>query len=231
MNAPDTARTPTARSRVSEGIRGLIFSGDLTAGSRLTQHQLAKRFQVAQSVVRESLMELEFSGLVESVDNVGTFVSSFDADALLQAYQVREVLEGLSARLACEQVSRADLRELAELAQKIHDTGVAGEGDERGRLDRAFHHRIIRIAGNTFLSRLSESYHVLGMIVQASRPHDVIRDQHLEVIAAMEADDPDRAEQAARRHVAEAGQAVRRQIAEGVFVPKWVSPEHEAGKP
>src|SRR3954462_6861348 len=88
----------TARHRVREDVRRLILSGELSPGMRLTQQQLAKRFGVAQSVVRESLLELQFSGLVEMVDNLGIFVSELDTNTLLQAYQVREMLEGLSAR-------------------------------------------------------------------------------------------------------------------------------------
>src|SRR3954452_25030502 len=85
----------TARGRVREDVRKMILSGELKPGTRLTQQHLAKRFGVAQSVVRESLLELQASGLVRSVDNLGIFVSDLDTIALLHAYQVREVIEGL----------------------------------------------------------------------------------------------------------------------------------------
>src|SRR5688572_31394801 len=104
-------QSTTARSRVREDVRRLILSGELRPGTRLTQQQLAKRFGVAQSVIRESLLELQFSGLVRSVDNLGIFVSDLDVDRLLEGYEVREVLEGLAARLCCERASRADVRE------------------------------------------------------------------------------------------------------------------------
>src|SRR3954451_6075161 len=111
-NHTAVASPQTARHRVREDVRRLILSGELRPGERLTQQQLAKRFGVAQSVVRESLLELQFSGLVETVDNLGIFVSDLDATSLLQAYQVREVLEGLAARQCCERASRADIKEL-----------------------------------------------------------------------------------------------------------------------
>lgn len=218
----DADRFPTARSRVSEGIRRLILTGELPSGSRLTQQHLAKRFDVAQSVVRESLLELQLSGLVESVDNVGTFVSQLDATTLVQACYVREVLEGLAARLCCEHGSRADIRQLEEMVERVHELGVAGKTEERGTLDRAFHRRTIEIAENHLLSRLTETYHVLGMVVQASLPHDVIRKQHRSIVAAIAANNPDEAEAAARKHVADARRSIERQIAEGKFVPHWV---------
>src|SRR3954451_24139461 len=105
----------SARGRVREDVRRLILSGELKPGTRLTQQHLAKRFGVAQSVVRESLLELQASGLVRSVDNLGISVSDLDTHSLIHAYYVREMLEGLAPRLCCELASRADVRALYEM--------------------------------------------------------------------------------------------------------------------
>src|SRR2546421_2642328 len=121
------ASPQTARHRVREDVRRMILSGELKPGTRLTQQHLAKKFGVAQSVVRESLLELQASGLVRSVDNLGIFVSDLDNDTLLHAYHVREVIEGLAARLACERASRTDVREMYELADRMHETALAGK--------------------------------------------------------------------------------------------------------
>src|SRR5438874_333545 len=90
QTASETSNHKTARGRVREDIRRCILSGEFRSGERLTQQHLAKRFGVAQSVVRESLLELQLSGLVRSVDNVGIFVSELDTSRLLDAYHVRE---------------------------------------------------------------------------------------------------------------------------------------------
>jgi DNA-binding GntR family transcriptional regulator len=210
----------TARGRVREDVRRLILSGELRPGTRLTQQQLAKRFGVAQSVIRESLLELQFSGLVRSVDNLGIFVSDLDVGRLLEGYEVREVLEGLAARLCCERASRSDVRELGEMVQRIYELGTAGNDAERGALDREFHHRLILVSGNPILARLTEVYHVLGLIALASRPHEVIRDEHMAVVKAIETNDPAEAERAARHHVAGVRQAIRETGIQ--FIPKWV---------
>src|SRR6185437_14768485 len=114
------AESTTARQRVGKEVRRLILAGDLKPGTRLTQQHLAKRFGVAQSVVRESLLELQASGLVRSVDNLGIFVSDLDTHSLIHAYFIREVLEGLAARLCCERASRADVRDMYEMVERIH---------------------------------------------------------------------------------------------------------------
>ncbi|HEV2295368.1 MAG TPA: GntR family transcriptional regulator [Tepidisphaeraceae bacterium] len=220
--AGSPSQSTTARSRVREDVRRLILSGEFRPGTRLTQQQLAKRFGVAQSVIRESLLELQFSGLVESVDNLGIFVSPLDTDMLLQAYEVREVLEGMAARLCCERASRTDVKQLRDQAEHIYALGMDGKVVQRGALDRDFHHRIILISQNVILARLTEAYHVLGMIVHTSRSHPEIRIEHLAIVQAIEDNRPDDAERLARQHVALVRQAIQEQIAEGKFVPRWV---------
>jgi DNA-binding GntR family transcriptional regulator len=72
------------------------------------------------------------------------------------------------------------------------------------------------------LARLTEAYHVLGMTVKASRPHDVIHSEHRRIVEAIEQNKPDEAEHVARQHVADARKAIRDQVAGGQFVPRWV---------
>ena len=212
----------TARARVKDELRKLILMGEFPPGSRLTQQQLAKRFGVAQSVVRESLLELQSTGLVESVDNLGVFVAGLDNSKLLEAYQVREMLEGLAARLCCERASREDIRQLTDIVERVYQLGIEGNEEKRGAEDRHFHQRTIQISRNAILNRLLEAYHVLGMTVQAHRPHDVIRDEHMAIVKAIEQNQPDDAERAARQHVLGARKSIEEQIAEHKFVPKWV---------
>ena len=212
----------TARGRVREDVRKLILSGELKPGTRLTQQHLAKRFGVAQSVVRESLLELQASGLVRSVDNLGIFVSDLDAHSLIHAYHVREMLEGLAARLCCERASRADIRQLHEMVQRIDELAVAGKLPERGTLDRAFHHRTILISGNPILTNLTDSYQMLNMVVQLTRDHEQVLSEHLAIVAAIEKGEPDAAEHAARTHVSGLRRFIQQLIAEGKFEPRWV---------
>ena len=222
MTQDNGSVTQTARARVRTELRKLILTGEFTPGSRLTQQQLAKRFGVAQSVVRESLLELQSSGLVESVDNLGVFVAGLDNSKLLEAYQVREMLEGLAARLCCERASRADVRDLYDRVERIHQLGLDSKHEERGALDREFHHKTIVISQNTILLRVVDAYYVLGMTVQASRPHDVIQAEHLAIVKAIEDNKPDVAEYAARQHVAGARAAIQKHITDHNFSPKWV---------
>jgi len=222
---PETGGPTLARHRVRDAIQGLILAGGLRPGQRLIQQELARRFGVAQSVVRESLLELQFSGLVEAVDNLGMFVSGLGPQTLIEAYRIREVFEGLAARLCCRHASRADLQDLDDLTGRVHQLGREGDLAAMSAMDRQFHYRTILASRNRLMARLTEGYRVLGMFVSAERDIDQVRGEHLDIVRAIEADEPDPAEELARAHVRAARRSIERQVAEGTFAPRWVAQE------
>jgi DNA-binding GntR family transcriptional regulator len=222
--SPDSiaVASASARHRVRDAVQRLILSGSYQPGQRLVQQELAARFGVAQSVVRESLLELQFCGLVDAIDNLGMFVSGLSAQTLLDAYAIREMLEGLAARLCCEHASRAQLRELTEIAEQIRELGAEGDLETMSALDRQYHDRMIAASGNQLLARLTESYQVLGMFIRASRDMDSVYHEHSELVRLIETNQPDEAERLARRHVQAALASIRQQIAAGMFEPQTV---------
>jgi DNA-binding GntR family transcriptional regulator len=108
-----------ARHEVRDEIQRRILSGESKPGERLSQQSLARELGVAQGTVRESLLQLQWLGLVESVDHLGMFVDNLDASRICEAYLVREVMEGLAARLACGNAGRANIAELRCMADNI----------------------------------------------------------------------------------------------------------------
>src|SRR4051794_27145247 len=129
----------TLRDRISREIRRMIIASELRPGERLLQQPLAKRFGVSQSVMREALLEAQFSGLVVSANGAGASVAQIDLQQVMQAWEVREMLEGLAARLCCQHASPADLTELTETARAVHAFGIARQDQQRAHLDRKFH--------------------------------------------------------------------------------------------
>src|ERR1700685_3410270 len=112
-------QAPFGRHQVREEIQRRILSGESQPGERLTQQSLAKELGVAQGTVRESLLELQWLGLVESIDRLGVFVGNLDSDRLCEAYQVRELLEGLASKSACMHAGRADVAELHRMVDHV----------------------------------------------------------------------------------------------------------------
>ena len=213
-----------SRHRVKEGLREMILSGKYPPGAKLPQVQLARQFGVAQGVIRESLLELKACGLVEVVDHVGVFVSNLDARKLLEAYEIREMLEGLAARLCCQRASREDLSELEAVAKRIYRLASEARQEEAGALDREFHDRLIQISRNEMLERLTENYRVLGKVLQVGRNARTVRDEHMGILEAIRSNEPDKAERRMRRHIRLAKEVIARQVAEGTFQPLWVQP-------
>ncbi len=221
--SPARARGADVRDRIRGRLQHWILGGTYRPGDKLVQQRLARRLGVSQSVVREALLELQLSGLVETCYNRGMFVSPLDAGKLLDAFDVREVHEGLAVRLCCERAARADLRELEGLAERICALAAAGRRTAAAALDREFHQRLIRLSGNTMLARLSQSFWVLGKTVRVGRPPRTVRAEHRAILRAIEANRPEEAERAVREHIRLGRQVVEERLRNRRFVPAWVT--------
>ena len=212
---------PTLSGRLSREIRRMIIAGELRPGERLLQQPLSKRFKVSQGVLREALLEAQFSGLVVAPHGAGASVAAIDLTQVMEAYEVREMLEGLAARLCCHRAAPVHIRELTELAHEVHTFGIAGKDKERAQLDRHFHERIIKIASNEVVQRLSQVYHVVRLVVLKVVPHEQVLADHLAIVEAMRAGDAEQAEAAARRHVVSARELIRQQMLAREFAFPW----------
>jgi DNA-binding GntR family transcriptional regulator len=200
--AKGSATRCVARHEIRQEIERRILSGETKPGERLSQQSLARELGVAQGTVRESLLELQWLGLVESIDHLGVFVDKLDVSRICEAYQLREVLEGLAARLACRNAGRGDMAELRGMADQIFR--LAEQNDtETATLDRRFHMRIIELTRNTTLTRLSQTYRALGMV------------------EAIDHNFAEEAERQARAHVVGARLMIESLAQEGKFVPQW----------
>ena len=219
--ARGNAKPRVVRHEVREEIQRRILSGESKPGERLSQQSLARELGVAQGTVRESLLELQWLGLVESVDHLGVFVEKLDVARICEAYLVREVLEGLAARLACSTASRSDVAELKNLAEKIYKLAQE-DNPEAPSLDRGFHLRITEITRNDTLLKLSKTYRALGMTVRAFREPSVIFAEHNRIIEAIEHNFAEEAERQARMHVMGARERIEAQAQVGKFAPQWV---------
>lgn len=214
-------KTRVARHDVSEEIQRRILSGESKPGDRLSQQSLARELGVAQGTVRESLMELQWLGLVESIDRLGVFVDKLDVARICEAYLLREVMEGLAARLACQNAGRADISELRAMADEIYRLAQLDDA-ETASLDRRFHLRITELARNSTLTRLAQTYRALGMTVRAYREPNVIHAEHLGIVEAIENNFSDEAERQARSHVIGAREMIEALAKQGKFTPQWV---------
>jgi len=218
-----------ARHEIRDSLQQMILNGEQCGGAKLVQQQLAKRFGVAQGVVREALLELQAYGLVETIDNRGMFVSQLSTQKLLDSFDVREMHEGLAARLCCNHVTRLEIRELQEMAEQMNALAKKLKLMKMASLDREFHRRLMQFSRNSMLIRLAENYRLLGKVIQISRDPDEVRNEHLAILKLIEEGKADEAEAVTRAHIRTAKKDLETQIAEGKFVPRWLAghPEPE----
>jgi DNA-binding GntR family transcriptional regulator len=137
-----------------------IFSGQLPPGSSLDEEALAQRFNVSRTPVREAMLHLIQSGLVEKKPRQGAIVTRIDVPDMIQLFEVMSELEGICARFAARRMTdqeRADLRALHAASEAAH---AAGDHEEYYALSRRFH--LMVIAG-THNRELIETTNRLGV--------------------------------------------------------------------
>ena len=203
------------RNQARDRIRDMILRGELRPGARLHQKALADRLGVAQGVIREALLELERTGLVESIERRGVYVARLDRETILEALELREIHEVFAVRRCCERATRLEIRQLMEIAERIYQLSRARKRAEMDALDRQLHERLLQLAGNAMLRDLSENYRFLGrMVVGVERDEKKVRDEHLAILTAIADGRADEAERLIRHHIAETRKAIEEALAE-----------------
>lgn len=201
----------TQRQRVIESIQTRILNGKLKPGDPLRQIPLSKEYDVSQSVIREGLQTLEQHGLATSAESLGYVVREFGRQELIDAYRVREVLEGLAARLCCRKASPDDVDSLREMAHEIHRNSGKCSLAARSDLEYEFHQRFLQISSNDTLQRVSVGYRFVGNLVVTDRDPDELLQEHISIVDAVGNNKPEEAERLSRLHVANSADSIRLQ--------------------
>lgn len=194
-----------------------IDRGEFGPGARLTEMDLAQRFGVSRTPVREALSRLESQGVLARDARRGMVVAALDYDQVGELYDLREVVEGLAARLAARRAAPAEiqvLRDMVEADRGLEDPTALAIANKK------FHRQLHRASHNRYLIQMLEgmrrSLALLAGTAFASpgRAAESIA-EHDAIVAALEARDEAAAEEAARQHIANAYLTRIRLTAEG----------------
>jgi len=197
----------SAADRVAEALRDGIRGGRLVPGEHLTESDLTLEYGVSRGSVREAMHRLAGEGLLEVCLNRGAQVRRLTRAEVLDLCEVREVNEGLAARLAAERIDAPGAR---RAMTALLDAVTAGTGGldvlARGRENRRFHESILRASGNLQLAEIWRFLETpLLMFVPAIRfaTEDMQRSvrDHEAIARAILAGNADMAERAMRLHV------------------------------
>ncbi len=198
-----------AAERAYSTVREGILCGTYPAGTRLTELDLAQAAGVSRTPIREALRRLHAEGLVEFEPNHGAVVAAFELEDAEEIFELRALLEPISARRAAERATPAIVAELRELArQQIAESTRRSTGylSRIGELNDRFHRTIQRAADSPRLAKtlsgLIEAPLILRTFANYS-PAELQRsaDQHVELVQAIEARDGTWAHSVMRSHI------------------------------
>ena len=181
-------------------IRQLIITGELPAGEQLRQRDLAQRFHVSQTPVREALRRLESEGLVVGDTHRGFSVVEPDDGPVEENFQIRAALESLGASLAAHKIDADGIAALRDLNDQMREIG---DDDARyADLNRDFHFTVYEHAGSPLLLSLMRLlWTSLHGGPKASRTHAESASQHDAIIDALSAGDAAAASERTYQHI------------------------------
>ncbi len=183
-----------------------IDTGLYKPGDRLVESDLAERFGVSRTPIREALQRLETQSLLAR-DGRSLIVASLDHNQLSELYVVRAELEGLAARLAARHATGEEVRVLRDMVEE--DRALLGQPAAMARANRRFHKMIHLASHNRYLVQQLDLVHRTMALMATTTLAAEGRDknalaEHDEIVAAIEARDERRAEAALKDHISKA---------------------------
>jgi len=217
---PTKQQAITTADRIFEQMQTAIVEGEIAAGTKISEPELAKKYEVSRSTLREALNRLEKCHLIERKANVGSRVVECTIKGLLDIYVVREALEGMACRLAATHMTDEEVAAMQAMLDKHSKQKSLQDGtayyQEEGDLD--FHYKVILGSHNQELINilLGQLYHLVRMYrFQFGMPSPRASkafNEHANIIQAIADRDGELAEMLMRRHIAASRKNIEQKI-------------------
>lgn len=194
------------RPDLTQQLRDAILAAEFAPHQRLIEADISDRFGATRAAVRTALLNLAGEGLVERLPNRGARVRAISVEEAVEIVEVRIGLESLCARKAAENLTDGDAEELRALRAGIQDAVASGDLMAYSRLNQEMDRRIRELSGHATATQLLERLRAqsarhqfrLGFVpgrAATSAP------EHIAIIDAILARDPDAADAATRAHL------------------------------
>lgn len=199
-------RVENLSDRVYRVIRSAIVDRTLAPGSPINEPVVARQLGVSRTPVREALMKLHEVGLVVFQPNGRSVIVTPSERALCEAYEMREALEGMAARLAATRTDRAAAGEIGRQAHASLEAALRGDAQGFRATDLLLHEGVATAAGNERLARQAANARDLASVlrqVTAPAPGFSVAcgHSHVAIADAIAGGDADGAEAAMRAHI------------------------------
>lgn len=198
-------------------LRELIVTGDLKPGSKVPEQNLAEKYGVSRTPLREALKVLASEGLITLTPNKGATISALTLDDLEEAFPIMGALEALSGELACQQITDEDVA----VIRKLHDQMIvhyqAEEMPEYFRCNQDIHNKILEAADNATLFNIYKG--LSGRVLRARYMANISKirwaeavSEHEEIMVALSARDGAALGEILKRHLFNKYEAVKETI-------------------
>ncbi len=218
-NTPITLTKLTIAEQLAAALRHEIVTGQLSAGTRLRQVEIAQRFGVSTTPVREAFGLLQSDGLVQIDTHRGVTVFLPTIQDLVEHYEIRMALEMLVVEKAAAHFQAQNAPPLVAILDEMHTTGDAARYVE---LNQQFHLSLYRLGGRVRLVTMIEelrnaslAYNHLYAAADVPKDAERLDREHREILAACQAGDPVRAANAVRHHIQQTIAHVKKLLEQG----------------
>jgi DNA-binding GntR family transcriptional regulator len=188
-------------------IRTAIIEGEFQVGDRLPEGMLAAELQVSRSPIREALRELSRDGFVTIIPRRGAFVAECSEEEIIENFDIRERLEGLAVRFACQKASDEELANAECCLEALKQKSAKGKSARYSQIrDFDFHIYIVKISKNkTLKMAMKPIWHKVKLLrlKSFSKPERIVPalEEHFKILEAMKARDIDLAERRMIGHI------------------------------
>ncbi|MDE2121477.1 MAG: GntR family transcriptional regulator [Betaproteobacteria bacterium] len=204
-------KSSSLADQLRESIEESIATGALAPGAPLDEIELARQYNVSRTPVREALLQLAATGMVDMRHRRGAAVAELDAQRLIEMFEVMAEFEAMCGRHAARRMSDAERAELLEAHRACESARAAGDADRYYQLNEHFHHLIYAGSHSEFLreqalalKRRLRPYRRLQLRVKGRLGASFA--EHQAVVDAIVAGEGDVAAQALRSHVVVQGE-------------------------
>jgi DNA-binding GntR family transcriptional regulator len=214
--AKSPASEQSAATRIAHMLRERLRAARYAPGQRLVEADLCAEFSVSRGPVRTALRQLVADGLLTEEHNRGVRVPRLTRSEIEDLFRVREVVEGLAARMAAERIGRGGkTKQLTQLADEMEAAIATRSSAAYYDLNERLHNLIFELADAPLLSRLFDQLSVPSFRLQFIHLLGPDRSQlshheHRPIIAAILAGKPEAAEKAMRQHIRRSREAFDR---------------------
>ncbi len=207
------------RDVVFNTLREAILKGELKPGERLMELQLASKLGVSRTPIREAIRMLEQEGLAVTIPRKGAEVAKMTEKDMEDVLEIREALDELAAKIACNKITEEQLKRLNEIKEEFEDSTRTNEVKRIAEADVSFHDVIYDATGNpklvNMLNNLREQiYRYRVEYLKDEKNYPILIKEHEDIMKALSARDKEEVVKAMHVHIANQATAVKEIIRE-----------------